>query len=213
MFIPWVGQYPNVHLFMLTKSDQVSHILDLDHNGHTILAWSLNEPSVSREFEVGAPPFERRLDAARQAQSAGYPVRIRIDPIVPFDGWREAYANTIRDIFSVITPERVTLGTLRFEKGFVDQKNTIFVKKDQILPYINRMSPMLAPLEIKSGDKKKTSVGKYSFLESERIDIFNFAIAEVRRYSAAPIALCKESSSVWQAVGLNPTNNQCVCQH
>ena len=120
-FIPWFGNSDNGYLFMLTKSDNVDDILDLFHNGHTIIAWSMNNEMVSRKFEIGAPPFKLRLNAAFKVQKAGYPVRIRLDPIVPFEGWREAYSETIKQIFSKIRPERVTLGTLRFEEGFYNR--------------------------------------------------------------------------------------------
>jgi len=113
-FIPWFGTTENGYLFMLTKSDNVDDILDLQHNGHTIIAWSMNNEGVSRKFEIGAPPFERRLNAAQRIQEARYPLRIRLDPIVPFDGWQKAYAKTIKTIFDKVRPERVTLGTLRF---------------------------------------------------------------------------------------------------
>ena len=92
-FIPWFGTTENGYLFMLTKSDNVDDILDLQHNGHTIIAWSMNNARVSSKFEIGAPPFERRLNAALRVQDAGYPLRIRLDPIVPFDGWQKAYAD------------------------------------------------------------------------------------------------------------------------
>jgi len=37
-FIPWFGQSDQGRLFMLTKSNNVDAILDLDHNEHTIIA-------------------------------------------------------------------------------------------------------------------------------------------------------------------------------
>ena len=75
-FIPWFGQSRNGYLYMLTKSDNVDGILNLAHNGHTIIAWSLNNDAVSRRFEIGAPTFDRRLEAARKVQEAGYRVRL-----------------------------------------------------------------------------------------------------------------------------------------
>ena len=98
-FIPFFGKTQKGYLFMLTKSDNVDDILDLDHNGHTIIAWSMNEPGVSRKYEIGAPTFRRRLEAARKIQDAGYPLRIRLDPIVPVEGWKEKYSKTIKSIF------------------------------------------------------------------------------------------------------------------
>ena len=87
-FIPWFGQSDNGYLFMLTKSDNVNDILDLDHNGHTKIAWSMNNDMVSRKYEIGAPAFDRRLDAAQKVQQAGYPVRVRLDPSYHLKGGR-----------------------------------------------------------------------------------------------------------------------------
>jgi len=131
-FIPWIGNTENGYLFMLTKSDNVNDILDMPHNNRTIIAWSMNNEMVSRKFEIGAPPFERRLSAAVKVQKAGYPLRIRLDPIVPFEGWRDAYSETIKQIFSKITPERITLGTLRFEEGFYNMRNSIFTSGPEL---------------------------------------------------------------------------------
>jgi spore photoproduct lyase len=143
-FIPWFGGLENGYLFMLTKSDNVDGILNLNHNGHTILAWSMNEPGVSRQFEIGAPSFERRLEAARKAQQAGYRLRLRLDPIVPVDGWREVYAGTIARIFEMVSPERITLGTLRFEEGFIRNRHEL-ISTGSALP--GMMSSMEAMFE------------------------------------------------------------------
>lgn len=212
-FIPWFGESGNGYLFMLTKSDNVDDILDLPHNGHTVVAWSMNNANVSQQFEIGAPPLHRRLAAARKVQEAGYPVRVRLDPIVPFNGWQDAYAQTITDIFANVNPDRITIGTLRFEKQFYNMRHSLFTTKDALLPFIDQMEPMFEPKTVALKGKSKQSSGKYSFSEDMRVDIFNFIINEIRHYSACPIALCKESSEVWQRTGLDLSQNGCVCQY
>jgi len=209
-FIPWFGNRDNGYLFMLTKSDNIDDILGLDHNGHTKIAWSMNNEMVSRKFEIGAPAFIKRLEAAYKVQQAGYPVRVRLDPIVPFDGWKSAYAKTIADIFERIAPERITLGTLRFEEGFYKMRNTFFSTGPDLKEMMETMTPMFQPKIFPGGERPK--VGKYSFSEQNRIEIFNFAINEIRKYSECDIALCKESSSVWKEVGLDLSHCKCVCQ-
>jgi len=209
-FIPWFEQTKYGYLFMLTKSDNVDEILDLPHNGRTIIAWSMNNEMVSRKFEIGAPSFERRLEAARKVQAVGYPVRIRLDPIVPFDGWRMSYSETIRKIFEKIDPERVTIGTLRFEKGFYNMRRSIFTTGPELPRLMEKMQPMFAP-KIFPGSKTPKS-GKYSFSAENRSEIFSYIIDEIRKYSGCPIALCKESTDVWQKVGLDLSRCRCVCQ-
>lgn len=209
-FIPWFGRSGNGYLFMLTKSDNVDDILDLPHNGHTIVAWSMNNAAVSRKYEIGAPTFRQRLAAAKKVQEAGYPLRIRLDPIVPFNGWKEAYADTIREIFSEVSPERVTLGTLRFEKGFYNLRQSIFTTGPDLPKLMEEMEPMFPPKVI-SGTKQP-KVGKYSFDEEKRTEIFRFALDEIRKYSDCRVALCKESGPVWEKVGLDLSRCSCVCQ-
>ena len=216
-FIPWFGRTRNGYLYMLTKSDNVDDILDLDHNGHTVVAWSINNDAVSRKFEIGAPTFQRRLSAAKKVQEAGYPLRIRIDPIVPIDGWREAYTKTIEEIFSQVSPERVTLGTLRFEKGFYNNilknwntRKSLLTTGPELPRMMEDMQPMFPP-KMFPGSKQPKS-GKYSFSESKRSEIFTFAVNEIRKYSDCRIALCKESENVWNEVGLDVSRCSCVCQ-
>ncbi|MCL5960273.1 MAG: hypothetical protein M1358_13345, partial [Chloroflexi bacterium] len=42
-------------LTLLTKSDYVERLLDLDHGSHTILSWSVNPPEISAVFEENVP--------------------------------------------------------------------------------------------------------------------------------------------------------------
>ena len=208
-FIPWFGQQKNGYLYMLTKSDNIDWILDLPHNSHTIITWSLNNAEVYKEFEIGAPSFEKRLEAARKVQEAGYHVRIRLDPIVPILDWEAAYANTIQAIFGEVNPESVTLGTLRFEEGFHKMRKTFFTNP-KLVRFVDGMVPMFSP-KLFPGTKRPKS-GKYSFSEEKRVEIFSFAIAELRKHSDCPIALCKESAAVWEKVGFDLSKCQCACQ-
>ena len=154
-----------------------------------MVAWSVNNEAVSRKFEIGAPPFMKRFEAAKKVQKAGYPVRIRLDPIVPFEGWKEGCKDTIKQIFSKISPERITLGTLRFEEGFYKMRNTIFTTGPELPQFLEKMEPMFAPKLFEG--KKRTKTGKYSFTPTQRTDIFRYVIDEIRKHSDCRIALVK----------------------
>jgi len=207
-FIPWFAEQENGRMYMLTKSDNVDDILSLEHNGHTVLAWSLNAPSISERFEIGAPSFERRLSAAKKAQKAGYPIRVRLDPIVPLPEVRDEYAETIKRIFEEIKPERITLGTLRFEEQLVKSRNKI-INDATLKKIMGDLKAMFSTITLPNGKK---SSGKFSFSSTARINMFQFAINEIRKYSLCDIALCKESAEVWNAVGLDLKECKCVCQ-
>jgi spore photoproduct lyase len=209
-FIAWFGATENGYLFMLTKSDNVDAILNLPHNGHTMVAWSINADIVSQQFEIGAPSFKRRLEAVYKVQQAGYPIRLRLDPIVPFNDWQKTYSQTIQRIFDRVNPERITIGTLRFEKGFYNMRNSIFTTGSELSSYLADMQPMFAPKTF-AGFKSSKS-GKYSFADDKRFEIFRFIINEIRKYSDCKIALCKESSDLWNKLGLELSRCSCVCQ-
>ncbi|MCD6582275.1 MAG: hypothetical protein J7K90_10770, partial [Desulfuromusa sp.] len=53
---------------------------------------------------------------------------------------------------------------------------------------------------------------KYSFSDEKRVEIFDFSINEIRKFSDCRIALCKESADVWNRVGLELSRCSCVCQ-
>ena len=216
--IPWFAEQPNGYMYMLTKSTNVEPILELKHNKHTILAWSINAPLVSDWFEVGAPKPIERLRAAKLAQKAGYPVRIRLDPIMPIPNWQHYYSGIIKSIFTEVKPERITLGTLRFEENVYNMRDTILAHP-KLKELAGTMVPMLPDKVIGYKENKKGklieqhSVGKYSFPVEQRIEIFKFAIEEIRKYSECDIALCKETADVWEAVGLDLKECKCVCQY
>ena len=210
-FIPWFSKTKNGYLFMLTKSANVDDILELQHNGHTIIAWSINNAEVSRKFEIGAPPLHERLEAARQVQEAGYRLRLRLDPIVPIEGWQEAYADTVKQIFQTVQPERMTLGTLRFEEGFHKMRNSILTTGGALRDFMQDMQPMFSPKMFPGAKRPKS--GKYSFSVEQRTEIFQFVINEIRKYSDCPVALCKESAELWDNLGLDRSRCRCVCQY
>jgi spore photoproduct lyase len=100
-------------VLLLTKSTWIQHFLKNDWQQNAILAWSMNTPKVAAGYELYAPTFNERLLAAKQIAEAGYTIRIRFDPMIPVPNWQQEYTNTINELCSTFTPERVTLGTLR----------------------------------------------------------------------------------------------------
>ncbi len=202
-FIPFFTQTKNGYLFLLTKSDKVDIILDdptikevlSDQSGkynkdHIIFAWSINNDEVSAQFENVAPTSSQRLSAAKRVQDAGFRIRLRLDPIVPVEDWREKYASTIESIFNThqLNPERITIGTIRFSEPLYNQRNSgIF--KPELTEFINDFK------EMKYYDLK----GKYSFKDNLRYDMFKFVMSEIRKYKPdIDISMCKESESLWQ---------------
>mgnify|MGYP006300316423 CR=1 FL=1 len=60
--------------------------------------------------------------------------------------------------------------------------------------------------------RQRPTRGKYSFPASQRDEIFQHVIREIRKRSDRTVALSKEDPVVWEAAGLNPSRCDCVCR-
>jgi spore photoproduct lyase len=109
-----------------------------------------------------------------------------------------------------LNPERITLGTLRFERGFYNMRKSIFTTGPELPSILENMQPMFPPKVFTGFHSPKS--GKYSFADKKRIEIFRYIIDEIRKYSDCRIALCKESEPVWNSIGLELSRCSCVCQ-
>jgi spore photoproduct lyase len=110
-----------VQLRFTTKYDAVQPLLTLSHQRHTRIRFSVNAQPVAR-FEGGTAPVAARLRAMRQVALAGYRVGLTIAPVMPVEGWREAYSALLQEAAQQITrvPDldlTVELITHRFTAG------------------------------------------------------------------------------------------------
>jgi spore photoproduct lyase len=192
--IPSAAILPNVRLLFLTKSDQVDNLLRLDHNGKVILSWSMNCDLIARKLEHRTPPPHGRIEAAHRAQDAGYEIRLRFDPLFPFQGWEEAYAALYESALARINPSVVTLGTYRPNRGLAQHIASRF-PLSQLLTLNNTL---------------QNDAGKQRFSAERRVALYRHAARHITRLRPeTKIALCKEPKEIWDACGL--LFNLCNC--
>jgi spore photoproduct lyase len=70
--VPFFADHPQARLTLLTKSADVSNLLDLEHRGHSILSWTLNPAAVVEAFEPHTPTLEARIRAMEACAEAVY---------------------------------------------------------------------------------------------------------------------------------------------
>ena len=112
LMIPFFAQQKNAKLTLLTKSAEVANLLNLDHQGHTILSWSLNPSDICEAFESNVPPPNKRITAMRKCSDAGYPLRAVIMPIIPVGGWQKIYTDFLENLLGSVPLDRITLGQI-----------------------------------------------------------------------------------------------------
>lgn len=190
-------------LMLYSKSNNVSHLLDLEHKGRTIFCSTLSMASVAARLEPSAPSLEARIDAAAQCAAAGYPVRFRFSPLVPLRGWRQELVETVRKMAERVTPELITLWTLSMVP---------FEELDRIVS-LDALDPEALEL---AREHKEAMAGEKGapFPESFRAEMYEVAADAIARYSPTTrVALCLETPPVVKQLlpSLAVVGNQQVC--
>jgi spore photoproduct lyase len=184
--IPKFAAQSRHRLIFLTKSAEIEHALKLKANRQVVFSWSVNAEEVGSRWEAGAPLPSERFAAAEAMQKAGWPIRFRIDPMVPYPGWRGGYMQAIRRV-NRLKPEMVTLGALRATSAKSLRKAAIKNGRDDaIFDFLS--------------EEKDASGFKYRIPLGEQIRLFRFVLEHLD--PAIPGALCKEDRTVWEALAI-----------
>jgi len=189
--VPLFETQERYRLLLLSKAPWVDNLVKMGPHRQTIVSFSLNAEPVARRWEK-APPVQERIAAAAKVFRAGYEVRIRVDPIVPYpdDDWFGGYTRLLDEVFDHFTPSRITLGSLR------GLQSTINMAQDRSwTSYLTENS----------------SWGR-RMPEGARLETFGRIMDYLRnRYGYTHMALCKEPVSVWEALGMDWRHCRCNC--
>ncbi len=177
-------------VLFLTKSNRIDNILTQKLQRYLIVSFTLNADKVAREWEKGAPSVDKRIAAAKRVFDSGYATRIRIDPMVPVRNWERHYANLIDDVFANLTPERITIGSLRGLQSTINQ-----ARDKSWVPYMT----------------EKSNWGKKIALEL-RHQMYSTVLNYLRdEYDYERVALCKETKEMWERLGMDYREIKCNC--
>lgn len=195
--IPFMPEHaPRTRLLFLTKSDCVDDILPLNHGSQSIISFSVNTDTVFQQLEHKTASPESRLLAAAKVQKAGYEVRLRIDPIIFYSTWEKDYMALVDKIFEYVQPARITIGEYRPSRGLGSHISARF--PESALLKVNKSL-------IREGKKLR-------YPKNLRIKMFKTIIEAIKKYrSDIDIALCKEQSEIWKALGLRMKGLSCNC--
>lgn len=176
-------------VLFLSKSDKMDNIVRLGSD-RIVPSFTLNAYSVASEWEYGAPGVSDRLRAAGKLFDVGYPVRIRIDPLVPKANWKGEYRALIDDIFSCFEPERITLGSLRGLQSTINNAHDRSWVK-----YLSEYSNWGKKVDF------KTRYLMYKML----IDYLG------ENHDYHNVALCKETREMWSELSMDYKKIKCNC--
>lgn len=183
----------NAVLELKTKSDCVDTILDLDHNGRTVVSWSLNTEHVRNSEEHRTAPLKDRISAIQKAGKAGYLIGLHFDPMIFHRGWEESYDALVMQVFKAISPDKIawiSIGSLRFNPEMRKKIDN------------NYPDNGLTCAEMVLGDDSKVR-----YVKPLRVGMYQRLYGELKKYIPAEtlVYLCMERWDVWDKVfGYHP---------
>lgn len=117
--VPFFRARPQLQFEFKTKSTCIEGLLRAGGAENVVVGWSVNADSFIRQVEHFTPDLSARLQAACAVAQAGYRLGFHFDPVVPFDGWKEAYAQAAQQMAQSVPLEKVawiSVGLLRFSR-------------------------------------------------------------------------------------------------
>ncbi len=89
----------------VTKFADIDSLLQIPHNQHTEIRFSLNTQRIIGQYEKGTDSLQERIGAAQKIALAGYPLGFLIAPIITYEGWKDEYAQAIAHLKTLLPPE------------------------------------------------------------------------------------------------------------
>jgi spore photoproduct lyase len=175
----------NSILELKSKTVNIKNLEHIDHNGKTILAWSMNTPYVIKEEERDTTPLKARLAAAKKVESWGYKLAFHFDPMVIYDGCEEEYKEVVREIFNHVSPKNVayiSIGSFRF---MPDLKQIIQKRfKESTLVY---------------GEFIHGLDNKMRYFKPLRLKMYQAIVTEIKKLAPDVLAyFCMEDDEIWK---------------
>lgn len=185
--VPFFAEHQNATLELKTKADTIDHLLDLNHQGRTSVAWSVNTLRMIASEEPKTATLDERLRAAARCQEAGYTIGFHFDPMFYYPDWEQEYHQVVERLFDAVDPSNISwisLGGFRYSP--------------ELKPIIRRRFPKS---QILSGEFVTCADGKMRYLKPLRLEMYRSMLAKIKQYGRhIPVYLCMDSQQVWKQV-------------
>jgi spore photoproduct lyase len=197
--VPFFADHPLARLTLLTKSADVSNLLNLDHRGHSILSWTLSPKAVVEAFEPNTPALEERIRAMEACIGVGYQVRAVVMPIIPLPEWETIYAEFLCQLLGRVQLARITLGSI----CSYPQAMRLMEQK---LGFENSISAQVVRRRNGGSD------GRIRFPRELREKVYRHLLDLIRRRAPdLEVGLCLEEEWMFDTLGMKASLGRCNC--
>ena len=183
--IPYFASQDRIVLELKTKTSAVGNLKGITHNKKTIVAWSLNPPSIIRSEEHGTASLKARLAAAAQCEAWGYPLAFHFDPLIIYKDWENDYRQLVGELFATVSSKNIvwiSLGSFRFMPSLKQIIRKRFPKSKiiygEFIPGLDNKMRYFKPL---------------------RIEIYKKMVAWIKELAPDVVVyFCMEDEDVWK---------------
>jgi spore photoproduct lyase len=159
VLIPFITTLPDAKMELRTKSAYVENLRGLIHRGKTTVAWSLAPQEVIDSTEhSNAASFDERLKAMVKVQDWGYPIALKLDPVIPIEGWESHYEHMIARLSRDLNPDLID----HYSVGVIRMSGKLKLLLAELFP----------DSIVNSLDYSDLRKGKYTHKLEERIKIY-----------------------------------------
>ena len=157
----------------VSKYTDIDSLLNIDHQGHTEIRFSLNSEKIVTLYEHHTPSLKRRIKTAATLADHGYPLGFIIAPVIIYDNWQKDYRSLLEDLKNSL-PEELK-HPLTFE--IISHRYTMKAKDTIKALYPESSIPMNeAERQFKFG---QFGYGKYLYPKAELNEIKCFFIQQI----------------------------------
>ena len=186
--VSYMARQPRGVIELKSKSAVIENLKGLDHQGRTVMAWSLNATAIMGREELRTASLDERLAAARQCADWGYKLAFHFDPIIDHPGWREGYRTTIARLFEMVPADQIawiSLGGLRYLPALKSIGTSRFPG-----------STIFYQEFIEGLDHKPR------YFRERRVELYQhiYGLLKERAHDRTCIYFCMESDEIWQSV-------------
>jgi len=186
--VEYMALQPKGFLELKTKSAVIENLQGLQHNGRTVVSWSLNSPVIAGREELRTATLAERLAAAARCADWGYTIAFHFDPIIWHQGWRQGHDEIITKLFRTVDPDKIawiSLGALRYLPGLKPIATNRFPG-----------SRFFYQEFVEGLD------GKARYFRSQRVEMYKRLVEMIRTYASERtcVYFCMESDVIWKEV-------------
>ncbi|MDF1817091.1 MAG: hypothetical protein P1U54_00465 [Immundisolibacteraceae bacterium] len=123
----------HANLELRTKSTQIRALLAREPLPNVVTAFSFTPEPAGKSLELKVPTIEKRLAAMVKLQQAGWPVGLRLDPLIYDRNYEDHYRQLFKTLFEsadyrldASKLHSVSLGAFRLPKGYFETMRKLY---------------------------------------------------------------------------------------